>query len=64
MPTSPRRESYTFCTRLRRMWALEKNEKALAFYGRHGFFPNGVWQYEEGTVERLLLLERQTIMEG
>lgn len=49
---------------VRYLWALEKNEKALAFYGRHGFFPNGVWQYEEGTVERLLLLERQTIMEG
>lgn len=42
----------------RYLWALEKNEKALAFYGRHGFFPNGVWQYEEGTAERLLLLER------
>lgn len=43
---------------VRYLWALEKNEKALAFYGRQGFFPNGVWQYEEGTSERLLLLER------
>lgn len=43
---------------VRYLWALEKNEKALSFYNRHGFCYKGVWQYEEGTTERLLKLER------
>lgn len=43
---------------VRYLWALEKNEKALAFYHRHGFIYKGIWQYEEGTTERLLKLER------
>ena len=41
------------------LWVLEHNPRATAFYGRHGFFPNGVWKYEAGTTERLLMLERQ-----
>lgn len=40
------------------LWALEKNEKAIAFYKRHGFCYKGIWQYEEGTPEHLLKLER------
>ena len=43
---------------VRYLWALEKNERALAFYERHGFHYEGVWQYEEGTTERLLKMER------
>ena len=40
------------------LYALEKNTCALAFYNRHGFTYKGHWQYEEGTTERLLRLER------
>ena len=36
------------------LWVLEANGKARAFYRRHGFLENGVWQYEEETKERLL----------
>lgn len=44
---------------VRCLWALEKNHRALAFYDRHGFRDSGIWQYEEGTTERLLKLVRQ-----
>lgn len=44
--------------RVRFLWALEKNEKALAFYERHGFHKSVTWQYQEGTTERLVKLER------
>lgn len=40
------------------LWALEKNERALAFYNKHGFYYKGIWQYEEGTTEHLLKMER------
>lgn len=40
------------------LWALEKNNRALAFYKKYGFDYKGTWQYEEGTTERLLKLER------
>ena len=43
-------------TGARRLWVLEKNRRAQAFYARHGFLPTGEWRYEEGTSERLLLL--------
>ena len=43
----------------RTLWALEKNEGALRFYARHGFKPAGEWQYEAGTTERLVRLERK-----
>ena len=41
------------------LWVLEKNPRAVAFYERHGFRYNGVGKYEEGTTERLLLMEQQ-----
>ena len=40
------------------LYALEKNTRAVAFYARHGFRFKGDWEYEEGTTERLLKLER------
>ena len=42
-----------------RLWALEKNERAIAFYARHGFFPTGEKRLEEGTTEYLIRLERK-----
>lgn len=39
------------------LWALEKNEKAIRFYNRHGFIYQGEWKYEEGTEEHLLKLK-------
>ncbi|GEM_PF-134979 len=43
---------------VRFLWALEKNVRGVAFYGRHGFFPNGNTQFEEGTTEVLVKLVR------
>lgn len=40
------------------LWALEKNVRALAFYERHGFAFNGERKLEEDTTEYLLRLER------
>ena len=40
------------------LWAIEKNIRAVAFYERHGFCYKGEWEYEEGTTERLIKLER------
>lgn len=40
------------------LWVLEKNERARAFYEKHGFQYRDVWQYEDGTTERLLKMER------
>lgn len=40
------------------LWALEKNERALAFYARHGFVPTGERIPEEGTDEYLIRLRR------
>lgn len=42
------------------LWALEKNESALRFYGRYGFQPDGEKTYEEGTTEFLIHLTRLT----
>lgn len=42
------------------LWALEKNTRAIAFYGRHGFLPTGRRKPEEGTTEYLIELERRT----
>lgn len=42
-----------------RLWALEKNTRAIAFYARHGFFPNGERKLEEDTEEYLIRLERR-----
>ena len=41
------------------LWALEKNEKAIRFYERHGFFATGEKKLEEGTAEYLILLRRK-----
>lgn len=41
------------------LWALEKNYRGVAFYGRHGFFPSGEKQFEEGTTEYLVKLVRK-----
>lgn len=40
------------------LWALEKNTRALAFYAKHGFKPNGVKKFEEDTTEYLVQLVR------
>lgn len=40
------------------LWALEKNEKAIAFYKRHGFRVTDDKMLEEGTTEYLVRLER------
>ena len=41
------------------LWALEKNEKAIRFYERHGFVKTGEKKPEEGTTEYLLLLRKK-----
>ena len=40
------------------LWALEKNEKAIRFYERHGFVRTGEKKLEEGTTEYLIQLRR------
>ena len=42
-----------------RLWALEKNARAIAFYRRHGCLPNGERRLEEDTDEYLVRLERR-----
>ena len=42
-----------------RLWALEKNPWAIAFYQRHGFRPNGKRKLEADTEEYLVQLERR-----
>lgn len=42
-----------------RMWALEKNERAIRFYQRHGFCLTGDRQLEDGTDEYLIRLEKK-----
>ena len=41
------------------LWALERNEKAIRFYERNGFFASGEKKLEEGTTEYLILLKRE-----
>ncbi len=41
------------------LWALEKNERAIRFYERHGFTATGEKKPESGTDEYLVLLKRQ-----
>lgn len=43
---------------VRFLWALEKNDKAIRFYARHGFVPTGERMPEEDTTEYLVRLER------
>lgn len=40
------------------LWVLEKNRKAIRFYLRHGFVLTGEKQYEEGTTEFIVRMER------
>ena len=40
------------------LWALEKNERALRFYERHGFTDTGERKYEDGTTEYLVKLSK------
>lgn len=42
----------------RRLWALEKNVRAIRFYERHGFRLTGKSKPEEDTEERLVELEK------
>ena len=41
------------------LWVLEKNIKAIRFYQRHGFAITEVKQYEEGTTEYIVKMQRQ-----
>ena len=40
------------------LWALEKNERAIAFYERNGFHLSGERKFEEDTTEYLVKLIR------
>ena len=40
------------------LWALEKNQRAIAFYERHGFHTTPDKKLEDGTQEYLVRLER------
>jgi putative acetyltransferase len=41
------------------LWALEKNERAIRFYERHGFTATGEKKPEDGTAEYLVLLKKK-----
>ncbi len=41
-----------------RLWALEKNTRAIAFYQRHSFCLTGEKKLEEGTTESLVRMKR------
>ena len=40
------------------LWALQKNEKAIRFYERHGFKVTGEKKLEDGTTEYLILMKK------
>ena len=42
-----------------RLWVLEKNTDAIAFYKAHGFIDSGEKQFAEGTEEIEILLVRE-----
>lgn len=42
------------------LWALQKNEKAIRFYKRHGFKATGEKKLEDGTTEYLILMKKYT----
>jgi putative acetyltransferase len=44
---------------VKRLWALEKNLRAIAFYQRHGFHVTEERRLEEGTEEYLVRLVRR-----
>ena len=41
------------------LWALQKNEKAIRFYERHGFKATGEKKLEDGTSEYLILMKKK-----
>lgn len=41
------------------LWTLEKNEKAIRFYERHGFIATGEKKLEEGTSEYLIFMQKK-----
>ena len=41
-----------------KLWALEKNNQAIAFYQRHGFNQTNIKKLEEGTSEYLVYMKR------
>ena len=43
------------------LWTLEKNDRALAFYRRHGFVPTGKREFEEGTTEYIVELKKKEL---
>ena len=43
---------------VKRLWALEKNPRAIAFYRRHGFLVTEERRLEEGTEEYLVRMVR------
>lgn len=43
------------------LWALEKNERAIRFYERHGFAKTGARAPEDGTDEYLIELVRKDV---
>ena len=40
------------------LWTLQKNEKAIRFYERHGFKATGEKKLEDGTTEYLILMKK------
>ena len=40
------------------LWTLQKNEKAIRFYKRHGFKATGEKKLEDGTTEYLILMKK------
>lgn len=40
------------------LWALQKNEKAIRFYERHGFKATGEKKLEDGTTEYLIFMKK------
>ena len=44
---------------VRFLWVLEKNVDAIKFYEAHGFAANGKKQFEEGTPEYVVMMERK-----
>lgn len=41
-----------------KLWALEKNTRAISFYQRQGFYLTGEKKFEEDTTEYLVKMER------
>ena len=46
---------------VRFLWAIEKNTDAIRFYETHGFHLTEKKQFEEGTTEYLVMMERDPV---